>query len=239
MKCRWAGPLGEVTNRNFVKRRWNWPFSLYAPRHFLYVPRHFGAHFEALLGVQNVPVCACWKYCPVYFPTQEEFLNLVLICPYKSSFSQHCFWCIKIGAEMSFFERFWPLGDSNHAQISCPSTSSCDFTCWIQKYKPFVIWISQSYGSRQWHDAQGEKTCVVTKNLSCDQNFPKFLEIWVGGSLWSDMLGQRGFSQYLKSIELPLPLFLLDCLPQFRLQIPDSGLAHFVSRHVVESHVSQ
>ena len=40
-------------------------------------------------------------------------------------------------------------------------------------------------------------------------------------------------------IELPLPLLLLDCLPQFRLQIPDSGLAHLVSCHVVESHVSQ
>ena len=43
----------------------------------------------------------------------------------------------------------------------------------------------------------------------------------------------------MKTIELPLPLLLLDCLPQFRLQIPDSGLAHFVLRHVVESHVSQ
>ena len=76
-------------------------------------------------------------------------------------------------------------------------------------------------------------------NLLETQIMPKFLEIWVGASLSSVMLGRRGFGQYLKSIKLPLPLFLLDCLPQFRLQILDLGLAHFVSRHVVESDVSQ
>jgi len=28
-----------------------------------------------------------------------------------------------------------------------------------------------------------KKTCVLTKNFPCDQNYPKFLEIWGGGSL--------------------------------------------------------
>ena len=58
----------------------------------------------------------------------------------------------------------------------------------------------------------------------------------VGASLSSVMLGQRGFSQYLKSIVLLSPL---RCPLQLFFQAPDSSFAHLVSRQVMMGHVSQ
>lgn len=53
--------LEKVANGNFAKRRWIWPFSLYASRPILYAPHQFGGYFEALVGVQNVTKCVFWK----------------------------------------------------------------------------------------------------------------------------------------------------------------------------------
>jgi len=40
------------------------------------------------------------------FQPKWKFMNLVLICPSKSSFSQDCFLCVKIGVERSFLGVF-------------------------------------------------------------------------------------------------------------------------------------
>ena len=55
--------------------------------------------------------------------------------------------CQKRGREVIFW-CFWPPGDSDLAQISCPSTSSCNFSCWIEKCKPFFIWSSRFLARR-------------------------------------------------------------------------------------------
>ena len=132
-----TGRISELEGEKFGKK-------LCAPRQFLCASCHFETEFEALLEVQIEPKWTCWKVMPVYFPTQVEFLNLVPICPSKTSISQGCFLCVKLGTERSFLTCFWPPEDSKLAQISCPSTKSHDFPCWIQKCKPFVIWSSQS-----------------------------------------------------------------------------------------------
>ena len=60
----------------------------------LNVSRHFEPVFEALPEVKIELMIARWKYLPVYFPTQVEFLDLVSICPSKSSISQDWFLCV-------------------------------------------------------------------------------------------------------------------------------------------------
>lgn len=89
--------------------------------------------FWALVCVENVSMLACWKSCPVYFPTQLEFLNLKLIFPSKTSFSQDCYLCFKKVAESPFLGVFWPLGGPDLFKISCPDTNSRDFQ-WKSKF---------------------------------------------------------------------------------------------------------
>ena len=69
------------------------------------------ASFEALPEVQIEPKIAFWKALPVYFPTQMKFLDLAIICPSKTSFSQDCFLWVQKVAERSFLACFWPLGN--------------------------------------------------------------------------------------------------------------------------------
>ena len=81
-----------------MRRAWN-----------LYASCQFGANFEGLPGVQIEHGIARWKDLPVYFPTQLEFMNFVVICPSKNQISQHCFLCVQKGAERSFLGCFWPF----------------------------------------------------------------------------------------------------------------------------------
>ena len=97
-----TGPTWRSWELKFREIGANWQFFLCASRQFLCALCHFGA----LEGVQNVLKWACWKSCLVYFLTQLEFLNLVLICPSKSSFSQDCFLCVKKVAERPFLGVF-------------------------------------------------------------------------------------------------------------------------------------
>ena len=127
-----------------------------------------------------------------------EFLNLASICLSKNEYSQHYFPCVKIRAIRSFFGCFWPPGDSDLAQISCPSTSSRDFPCWIQKCKPFLIWSSQFLASRHWekNPVFCLNICHVTEN---SPNFLKFgLEVLYGVLWWakeaSAKIRSRSFS---------------------------------------------
>ena len=69
---------------------------------FLNGLRSFGGTFEVLPGVQMRQKWACWKGIDVYFPTQVEFLNLVVICSSKIAISQDCFLCVKNVAESHF-----------------------------------------------------------------------------------------------------------------------------------------
>ena len=81
-----------------MRRAWN-----------LYALRHFEGDFEGLPEVQSECRIARWKYLPVYFPTQVEFLNLVAICPSKNEFSQHFFLCVQKVAERLILGCFWPF----------------------------------------------------------------------------------------------------------------------------------
>ena len=87
------------TRPNFPMRRaWN-----------LYVLRHFEADFEGLPEFQIECRISRWKYIPVYFPTQVEFLNFVSIFPSKNQISQRCFLCVQKVAERSFLGCFLPF----------------------------------------------------------------------------------------------------------------------------------
>ena len=84
-----------------------------------------------------------------------------------------------------------------------------------------------------------KKTCVVTKNFPCDQNCPKLLEIWAGGSLRGTILGHRGFNQDSKPILILFPLLSLGCSTQFCLQAPYQSLCTHVSCPVMITHLPQ
>ena len=81
-----------------------------------------------------------------------------------------------------------------------------------------------------------KKPVFVTKKFPCDQNCPKLLEIWAGGSLRGTMLGHRSFNQDSKLILL---FFLFCCSTQFGLQAPYLGLCTHVPCLVMISHPPQ
>ena len=81
----------------------------------------------------------------------------------------------------------------------------------------------------------GEKPYIWPKNLSCDQKFPKFLEIWARGSLWGAMMFQGSLSQDSKPIFLFHLFFLSCCFLQFFLQTLYSGLCTHFSCPVMEA----
>ena len=142
-------------------------------------------------GTCRCPKCAqvgLFKILSWLFSNTIKFLNLVLICPYTSPFSQDCFLCVKKVAERPFLGVFWPLGDPKLVKISCPDTNRRIFWCWIQIWKWFLDWSAIILASRQWRGTQGEISCFVLKKFACDQNLPKFFGIWAGGSLWSALL---------------------------------------------------
>jgi len=101
-----SGPCWRKRDPKFRETEANGKIFLCAPRAFLCASCYFGAYFGALADVQNVTKWACWKDLPVYFPTQLEFLNLVLICPSKYLFSQDYFVCVKKVAERPFLSVF-------------------------------------------------------------------------------------------------------------------------------------
>lgn len=96
-----------------------------------------------------------------------------------------------------------------------------------------------SFGAPKWHNTQGEKTCVLRKKLPCDQNNPKFLEIWARGSLRGTMLGHRSFNQDSKLVLLFCLFYLFCFLAQFCLQAPHLSLCTHISCHVMINHPPQ
>lgn len=143
---------------------------------FLNGSRTFGGIFEALIGVQMRQKWDFWKFLDVYFPTQVEFLNLVVICPSKIAISQDCFLCVKNVAESHFLLVFWLSGGPKLDEISWQWLSKCNFPWQIQKCWFFPKWSCQTKGSRAARDPLVEKTCFLPEKSQMTQNAKKKLK---------------------------------------------------------------
>ena len=119
--------------------------------------RTFTALFEGLPGVPIRYKIARWKGMRVYFPTPPEFLNLELIWPLKSHFSQDSFLQLKIGAESPNLHVFWAFGSPNLHKIWNPSIGKCIFAWQFQKCKVFPVLSCPHVWSRAgWDQSNGQ-----------------------------------------------------------------------------------
>ena len=87
----------------------------------------FAATFEWVPLVQIRCKMAHWKAWSVYFPSQVDFRNLVLIWPLKNHFSQGHFLQLKKWAESQFLGVFWAFGGSKLKIKLPPSTGNFYF----------------------------------------------------------------------------------------------------------------
>ena len=163
--------------------------------------RPFTAVFEWVPLVQIRCKMAHWKAWPVYFASQVEFLNLVLIWPLKNHFSQGHFLQLKKWAESHFFDVFWAFGGPNLKIRLLLSIDNFSLCMPFPKMPSFQNSEQSSKmvspGVRPFH---GKKTCNLHKKFTNDKIFSKFLEIWAGSPQSSTMLIQRGFGQNLEWI---------------------------------------
>jgi len=91
----------------------NWQNWLEWSRPLLEWSRPFAATFDWVPLVQIMCKMAHWKDWSIYFPSQVEFMDLELIWPLKSQFSQGHFLQLKKWAESQFFDVFWAFGGPN------------------------------------------------------------------------------------------------------------------------------
>jgi len=133
----------------------------------------FGGTFEALTGVQMRQKWACWKGIDVYFPTQVEFLNFVVICPSKIAISQDCFLCVKNVAESHFLLVFLLSGGPKLSEISWKLLRKCIFAWKIQKCWVFPKWSCPTKGSR----TVGGENLFFTQKVTNDPKCSKFF--WI------------------------------------------------------------
>ncbi len=168
--------------------------------------RYFGADLEVLPCVQMRQKRACWKGWDVYFPTQVEFLNLVIICPSKIAISQDCFLCVKKVAESHFLLVFWLSGGPKLRQISSPLMSICNVAWKIWKCWVFAKWSCRDEGFHGGWDPLMEKTCKLPKKTKIYPKCSKFLGICVVARLFSALVLEWSLGQDVEGIG-PFPSF--------------------------------
>ena len=192
--------------------------------------------FGALACGQIEQKWSCWKGLWVYFPTQLEFLNLVVIFPSKIAISQDCFLCVKNVAESHFLLVFWLSGGPKLHKISCPWMSICNFSWQIWKCWVFAKWSCQDEGSHGGWDPLMEKTCKLPEKTKIYPKCSKFLGICAVARLFSALVLQWGLGQDMEGIG-PFSPFL--CFDQPPLEHLHLCLAHVHSRPIMVLHVSQ
>ena len=93
----------------------------------------------------------------LYFPTPLEFLNLELIWPLKSHFSQGSFLQLKKGAESQNLHVFWAFGSPNLHKIWNPSIGKCIFAWKFQKCRVFpVLSCPHDWSRAGWDHSNGQ-----------------------------------------------------------------------------------
>ena len=144
---------------------------------------------------------AHWKALCVYFPSQVECLDLELIWPLKSQFSQGHFLQLKKWAESQNFDVFWAFGGPNLKIKLTPSIGNSSFCMPFPKMSTFCDSEQSSrVVARGVRPLQWPKPVKLYKKFTNDKIFSKFLEIWAGSPQSSTMLIQRGFGQNLEWI---------------------------------------
>ena len=124
---------------------------------------------------------AHWKAWSVYFPSQVEFLDLELIWPLKSQFSQGHFLQLKKWAESQNFDVFWAFGGPNLKIKLTPSIGNSSFCMPFPKMSTFCDSEQSSrVVARGVRPLQWPKPVNCTKNSQMTKFSPNFLKFGMG-----------------------------------------------------------
>jgi len=171
-KYKWSS---KVKTEFLSLKSQNWQVQLEWSRPLLEWSRPFAALFEWVPVVQIKCKMAHWKALSVYFPSQVEFLDLELIWPLKSQFSQGHFLQLKKWAESQNFDVFWAFGGPNLKIKFLPSIGNFSFCMPFPKMSTFCDSEQSSRvvsrGVRPLHKQKPVNFPKISKMLQNFQNF--------------------------------------------------------------------